>query len=243
LGSSVAARRAQQGARHRRSCNSSNAHCGIQRGSETERDLDRFFVNLKLSSYPKVDDRPRDSSDPVVSPSAEAIVFELVPEHSSTCIFDWGELVEPAARQPAIEAPLTLVSQPASRRDTSSDHSTRFARLVAQQLFNPGPMNVDTEIEPVEQRPGQPTDVTLEMGIVACAGTWRPSPARTRVHCSDEQEVSGELNMDSGPRHRDVAIFQRLPHIVENLGRELGDFVHKENATMCHRHLARPHSA
>ena len=66
-----------------------------------------------------------------------------------------------------------------------------------------------------------------------------PISARARVHGGDQLKIGREGHAGSGPRDRDLTIFERLPQSLERLSGELWEFVQKKNPTVREADLAR----
>jgi hypothetical protein len=100
-------------------------------------------------------------------------------------------------------------------------------------------MNINAQIEPIEQRPGQSPPIPLEgtIGATTRCGhhaftTW------TWVHRPNKKEPGRKLNSRFGARKADHAFFKWLTEGIKHHRAELSHFVEKQHATVRKRDFA-----
>ena len=64
--------------------------------------------------------------------------------------------------------------------------------------------------------------------------------AGTGVHGGGQHEARGEGQRHGSPRDANSTVFERLAHDLQNVAREFGEFIEKQNAIMSERNFARP---
>src|SRR5437016_2064899 len=102
-----------------------------------------------------------------------------------------------------------------------------FARHIT--ILNRRHFNV--EIDPIEQRSGDPLPVTLDLTRTTTAFAFQVAEitARTRIHRRDQHEFAWESDAASCSRNGDASILQWLAHHLQSLAMKFRELVEKEN--------------
>jgi transposase len=116
-------------------------------------------------------------------------------------------------------------------------------RDLTAALDSPG--RGSSDVDTVDQRPGNPAPVPLDLFLTALAAAGRMAQvaAGARIHCGDELEARGELRAPRGTRHRDAAALERLTQDFQHATVELGELVEEQHAMQRKRDLPRPGQA
>src|SRR3954463_250260 len=120
----------------------------------------------------------------------------------------------------------------ARRHDPRSDLlRLLWPAIVAHQLERSRRVELADEVDPLEQRPTEPTRVASAGDVVAVAVSLRPC-ARARVAGTDEHDRRGEPERLLAPHDVDLAFLQRLAQRFQRSSRELGKLVEEEDAAV-----------
>ena len=138
------------------------------------------------------------------------------------------------ARQPE---PLAL----ARVRPRARAPAPRRCAGAARSSCSVGPLDVDQQVHPVEQRPAQPPAVAAQIRLAAPAPVADAGePARARVGGGDEHEPRREHQRPLAAHDRHAPVLERLAQRVEARALELGELVEEQHAVVGERRLARP---
>ena len=168
----------------------------------------------------------------VIPAAGESISFEFGTQQALRAGFEGCERVEERCRNGSVETAVSMVCEVPGARHTRRDDRRWLSAVAQQQLVDLRPVHGNSEIETIEQRPRQPTQITGTCAIVAFARTRGAAAARTRIRCSNEQELRGKRCAGPRSRHTDNALFQRLTQSVEHRGGELALLVEKKYSTV-----------
>ena len=101
-------------------------------------------------------------------------------------------------------------------------------------------MHPDVQVDAVEDGPGQLGEVVLPLdGRAGAAVAFAVVAAGAGVGGGDEHERSGKFDLRLEAGDADGAVFDRPPEGLDDRFGHLPDFVEKEDAAVCERHLAR----
>ncbi len=97
------------------------------------------------------------------------------------------------------------------------------------------------DVDPVQERPGNPGTVTVDHERRARALVYRVGKvaAWAGVHSGDQHDAGGIGNRGERAGDGDAAVLHWLTQHLENVLLELGEFIQKEHPVMRERHLAR----
>src|SRR5207248_4379158 len=103
-----------------------------------------------------------------------------------------------------------------------------FARHIT--ILNRRHFNV--EIDPIEQRAGDPLPITLDLARTTTAFAFQVAEitARTRIHRRHQHELAWESDAASCSRNGDASILQWLAHHLQSRAMKFRELVEKENA-------------
>ena len=127
------------------------------------------------------------------------------------------------------------------RHHPGADVGRRLAaRLAVAEHVERDRGDVDGQIEPVAQRPGQPFAVAQQLAGRAAALAPRigRETARARIHRPDQHEAGGEDRGARGPGDRDPALLERLAQHLEHMPAELEHLVEKQHPVVRQADLA-----
>ena len=101
--------------------------------------------------------------------------------------------------------------------------------------------NLHNDINPVQQRSGNPAAVVLYRPAAAGtpAGRVAVPSAFAGVHGTDHHKFSGISHGAGRPGNSDPSVFKWLTHQVKGILSEFRQFVQKQNALMSHGYLTR----
>ncbi len=94
------------------------------------------------------------------------------------------------------------------------------------------------QVDPIDQRPGDPTDVALLLALARLADG--AVPAMGRVHRRHQQHPRGKRGRAVGPGDGHHTVLERLAKALEHATGELRQFVQKEHTVVGEAHLAGP---
>src|SRR5690606_30754634 len=100
----------------------------------------------------------------------------------------------------------------------------------------------DVDIDPVQQRPGDLIQITMDPGRSADTFLQERSkvPAGARVHSRDQHEIRGKGERACCSTDSNFFLFQRLPQNFQDMTLELGQFVEKEHPFVSQRYFSWP---
>lgn len=158
---------------------------------------------------------------------------------------DGGFAVEPAAGDLGVgcdteEVAVACGLARACRVDAGADGGGRFAECAGTDGVGGDGADADVHIDAVGEGAGETGGVAVDVGGEAGADRvgFAGAAARARVHRGDEGEPGGVGDGRGGAGEHNRAIFERLTETVEDLARELEQFVQKEHAQVRERDLA-----
>src|SRR5947207_929842 len=195
----------------------------------------------------EVGDRPRDTDDAVVAACGEPQACHRGGEQSLRVGRDRTQPAQAPrghlrvrTRAGARAAPsLTLARArhppPDGRRVVAGGRAGVLLALQRRQLH--------VQVDAVEQRTRQPSQVSVALGGCAQAPIERRTAAATGVGRGDELEARGEIRDAAGARDGDAAVLERLAQRLEHVLLELRQLVQEQHPAVGERHLARPRRA
>ena len=126
--------------------------------------------------------------------------------------------------------------------DPFADVGRRLLRAVVAQYVRWQPWHFDSDVDAVEQRPGDARRIPLALRRCAPARAPRVAEvaARAGVHRTDQRDARREFHRRRRARDAHPALFERLPEDLQRPALELGHLVEKEDAGMGQAQLARP---
>jgi len=112
-----------------------------------------------------------------------------------------------------------------------ADLGGRLAVGGAGQLVGGEPLHLDVEVDTVEQRPGEPAGVAVQVVQAAAAGepAVPQMPAGAGVGRGDQGEAGREADRGHGPRDRDLALLERLAERLAGGPGELRQLVQEQD--------------
>jgi hypothetical protein len=115
--------------------------------------------------------------------------------------------------------------------DPLADELRRFAGVAAGEILIAYRRHFDLNVDAVEERAGDPGAITLNLQRRADAFFLRigKKAARARIHCGDEHDAGGVVDRAERTGDGDVAVFQRLPHDLEDVAPEFRQLVEEKN--------------
>ena len=103
-----------------------------------------------------------------------------------------------------------------ARAPRARARAPRTSGPAARSSCSVGPLDVDQQVHPVEQRPAQPAAVAAQVGLAAPAAVADAGePARARVGGGDEHEPRREHQRALAADDRHAAVLERLAERVE----------------------------
>src|SRR6185437_552990 len=122
----------------------------------------------------------------------------------------------------------------AGRHDALGDDGGRLGELAVVEHVAAGHrLQADLDVDPVEQRPGDPGEIAAAGGRGAGAAAYALSAAlraRARVSREYEREPGGEDGLGAGPGDDHLARLKRLTQRVEDVAVEFRGFVKEEDS-------------
>jgi hypothetical protein len=114
--------------------------------------------------------------------------------------------------QAAVLGALAAALEGPGGEHAGADLGGRLGVGGADQLLGGEPVDLDVEVDAVEQRPGQPAGVAVQVIEAAAAGEAAVPqvPAGAGVRRGDQGEAGREADGGHGPRDRDLALLERL---------------------------------
>ena len=152
---------------------------------------------------------------------------------------------EPQSAEVGVRADLVAVACPLAVPCEAHPlaHRVRVLRGdIAGENLERDALHAHREVDPVAQGAGQPIVVPMDVGLAAPAAVERLAgvPARSGVHCPDEQEAGRELHGTQGPRDSDSPVLEWFPQRLQGAPLELHDLVEKQDAVVSEADLAGP---
>lgn len=191
----------------------------------------------------EVRDRPRDLQHAVVRARRPAEPLARVTQQRLARAVRAAERIGLAARQHVVGLALPRELPLARERDARGHGFARFAggRRPLGQLGGRERGNLDLDVDPVEERPGQLAQIARgDVGRAAAAAARVAAPAaRARIHRGDQLARRRKIRLQRGARDRDAAGLERLAQRLEHVPVEFRQFVEEQHAQVCERDLAR----
>ena len=130
---------------------------------------------------------------------------------------------QPARIEPRVQPTAAFELRGASEGDRFADLRGLADRRRLRDIAERYARHFDVQIEPVEQRPGDPARVLLEPagGAVATVRAVAAESARTRIHRGDELELRGKRKLLVHTRNACDSALERFAQRLERRAREL----------------------
>jgi hypothetical protein len=115
--------------------------------------------------------------------------------------------------------------------DPLADELRGFAGVAAGEILIADRRHFDLNVDAVEERAGDAGAIALDLQRRADAFFLRigEKTARTRDHGGDQHDAGGIVDRAEGAGDRDVAVFQRLPHDLEDVAPEFRQLVKEQD--------------
>lgn len=169
----------------------------------------------------EVRDRPRDLQHAVVRARRPAEPLARVAQQRLARAVRAAERIGLAARQHVVGLALPRELPLARERDARGHGFARFAggRRPLGQLGGRERGNLDLDVDPVEERPGQLAQIARgDVGrAAAAAGRVAAPAARARIHRGDQLARGRKIRLQRGARDRDAAGLERLAQRLEHV--------------------------
>ena len=103
----------------------------------------------------------------------------------------------------------------------------RLTGVAAGEILIADRRHFHLDVDAVEKRAGDPGAIALDLQRRADTFLLRigEKAAGTRVHRRDQHDAGGIIDRAEGTGDGDIAVFQRLPHDLENVAPEFREFV------------------
>ena len=156
------------------------------------------------------------TTDAVIAATRKPFALELGAQHEPGSRMERRKHVEMCSRDLAVEGSTVLEGAATGGGDTSRDHLGALAASAEQQVVDTGTGNADAEIEPIEQRTAEATQIAQTRTVVALARARWAAAARARVGGRDQEESSRKGGACPGSGHTDHTLFEGLTEAVKH---------------------------
>jgi hypothetical protein len=163
-----------------------------------------------------------------------------VPKQQASRRFERSELVEHVWRQGAVDSALANPGEVARGYYSLGHDGGGLPQCVVEQFVDVGPVDVDAQVEPVNQRAGESLDVPIQRSVTTPTRSWRTATARAGIHRRYEQKIGRKHGMNARSADSDYAFLEWLTKTVQHLRAEFGNLVHEKHPAMRERNFARP---
>ena len=118
--------------------------------------------------------------------------------------------------------------------DPLADQLRRFAGVAAGEILVADRRHFDLNVDAVEERAGDAGAIALDLQRRADAFFLRigEKAAGTRIHGGDQHDAGGIIDRAEGAGDGDVAVFQRLPHDLEDVAPEFRQLVEEQDTVV-----------
>src|SRR5690606_18962808 len=129
-----------------------------------------------------------------------------------------------------------------SRQHPFGNGSGRFRAGVSCQFIVLHLRYFDVDIDPVQQRPGDLIQITVDQGRSADTFLQEQSkvPAGAGGHSRDQHEIRGKGESACSSTDSNCVLFKRPPQSFQDMTLELGQFVEKEHPFVSQRYFSWP---
>ena len=159
------------------------------------------------------------------------------------CFVGHGELIELVAFQFGVGAHPARGLAGTGGGDAAGDFGAAFGGRGQRHVDRADGCDMDMQVDPVEQRAGQPRLIIAHAAriFVAVARRIARIAAAAGVHRRHELHPRRESHMSIGARDIDLAGFERLAQRIEHRALEFGQFIQEQDAQMRQTDLTGAH--
>ena len=186
----------------------------------------------------EVGDGAADFEDPAVGAGAQAQFVDRGFEQSFRVIIHGAITLDVSRAHLGVGVDVSFLEPLQLNRprviDPLADELRRFAGVAAGEILIADRRHFDLNVDAVEERAGDTGAIALDLQRRADAFLLRvgEKAAGTRVHCGDQHDAGGIIDRAEGAGDGDVAVFQRLPHDLEDVAPEFRQLVEEKDAVV-----------